>query len=49
MHGALRQAAHPQQAFFHFIQVSFEMAFHGVLSFGALYAKLKRDSSLLSE
>jgi hypothetical protein len=28
MHGALRQAAHPQQPLFQFVQVSFEVTFH---------------------
>jgi len=28
VHGALRQAAHPQQPLFQFVQISFEVAFH---------------------
>src|SRR6202030_1840925 len=28
MHGALRQAAHPQQPLFQFVQISLEVAFH---------------------
>src|SRR6266403_162355 len=32
VNGALRQAAHPEQALFHLVQVFFEVAFHEPLS-----------------
>jgi hypothetical protein len=32
VNGALREAAHPKQALFHFVQIFLEVSFHGVLS-----------------
>ncbi len=33
MDGALRQAAHPEQAFFQFVQIFFEVSFHYVFPY----------------
>jgi hypothetical protein len=44
MNGALRQAAHPQHPFFQFIQVLFEMTFHGCLP-DCILAAIQNQSS----
>ena len=46
---ALREAAHPEEALFHLVQVFFEMAFHEPLPSRLTYSKTKRDFSLRSK
>jgi hypothetical protein len=47
--GAFREAAHPEQALFHFVQVFFEVAFHGSFPSVPSAPKTKRDFSLRSK
>src|SRR5467141_1550422 len=49
VNSALREAAHPEEALFHLVQVFFEMAFHEPLPSRLTYNKTKRDFSLRSK
>jgi hypothetical protein len=45
MNGTFREAAHPEQALFHFVQVFFEVTFHEPFPCAASAPKTKRDFS----
>jgi hypothetical protein len=51
VNGALGKAAHPQEAFFQLVQISFEVAFHELIPLSSLQLRVRKkaDSSLRSE
>ncbi len=49
VNGALREAAHPEQALFHFVQIFFEVAFHPVLFCLKEYSNFKFSLRISSD
>jgi hypothetical protein len=42
MHGALGETAHPQEAFFQFIQIFFEVTFHELFPLSSLQPRVRK-------
>jgi len=49
VNGALREAAHPEQALFHLVQIFFEVAFHPVLFCLKEYSNFKFSLRISSD
>jgi hypothetical protein len=46
MDGALGETAHPQETLFQFVQVFFEVAFHGLFPFSSLQVRIQKCRTL---